>query len=204
MRYLTSLLLTATCALSFASAAFAAPTYHVNLDTSGYAGQAGYLDFGTVGVAGAPGARASFSNLLSSGGSYGVESDRLGAVLGAIPGGFSLDNAPGDSYLTHAVALGGMYSFDVSFSGAYQTVNGTDGASFAIGLYNGTLTDYTLLARFDVQPGSAIEAASVTPLATSAAVNITQLPSSPVPEPASWAMMLTGLLLTGAMVRNRR
>ena len=199
-----SLLLAATLALSVASAAFAAPTYHVNLDTSTLAGQSGYLDFSTVGVAGAPGARATFSNLASSGAGYGVESDRVGAVLGGIPSGFSLDNAPGDNYLTHAVALGGMYSFDVSFSGAYQSVNGIDGASFAIGLYNGAMTAYTLMASFEVQPGNGIEAASITPLASSAGVAITQLPSSPVPEPASWAMMLTGLLLTGAMVRHRR
>ena len=187
-----------------ASAAVAGPSYHVNVDTAALAGQTGFLDFSTVGMLDAPGALATFSNLTSIGGTYGVESDRVGAVLGSIPSGFSIGNALGDSYLTHAISFGGLYSFDVSFSGDYQSVASPNGTSFAVALYNADFSSSLLRARFDAQPAFAGQAAGVTVFAEGAGVAITALPTSAVPEPGTWAMLLTGLLLTGAVVRRRQ
>ena len=200
---LPRLLCAATLALA-ASAAVAGPSYHVDIDTAALAGQSGYLDFSVIGTLGAPSARATFTNFTSALGNYGIESDRVGAVLGGIPAGFSLANAAGDNYLTHAISFGGLYGFDVSFSGDYQSVSSPDGASFAVGLYNASFTDYQQQARFDVQPAFGTSGASVTPFALGAGVSIAALNTSPVPEPASWAMMLTGLFVTGAIARRRR
>ncbi len=192
-------LLAATLALSAAGAALAGPTYKVSVDTSALAGTTGFVDFSVVGAAGAPLATATFSNF---GGAYGAEADRFGAALGGIPGSFSLQSAPGDNYLTYATSFGGIYSFDVSFSGDYETVPGIDGATFAFGLYDDSFTSYLLQASFAVQPGNGTDAASVAALAESGAVDIAEV--SAVPEPGTWALMLLGVFMAGSVARRKR
>lgn len=54
-------------------------------------------------------------------------------------------------------------------------------------------------SRFDEAPVGA-----ATPSRGSGSARDRDEPSGPVPEPASWAMMIAGFGLTGAMLRRRR
>ena len=185
-------------ALACSSAvALAGPNYHVSVSTAGYTG-AGYLDFSVVGTAGAPGAVASISNLS---GDFGVEAERVGAVAGAIPAGFTLTNAAGDNYLTQAINFGGLFTFDISFAGEYESVEGIDGATFVIGLYDALFSQYTLVADFAAQPRTDVSDSSLTATAHLPAVSIEALHA--VPEPSELALVLTTLLAAGAALRRR-
>lgn len=185
-------------ALACASAAaLAGPTYHVTLNTAGLTGT-GYLDFSVVGANGAPSAVASVSNLS---GAFGLEADRVGAVAGTIPASFTLANAAGDNYLTQAVNFGGLFGFDVSFGGDYETVAGIDGATFAIGLFDALFAEYTLAATFAAQPGSLLGGATLTAEALLPSVDIDAV--SEVPEPSQLALLLTALVAAGAVLRRR-
>lgn len=191
-------LLAATLAFSAAGAALAGPAYHVSVDTSSLAGSTGYVDFSVVGTAGAPLSVANFSNF---GGVVGAEADRFGAAFGTLQGGFMLHSAPGDNYLTYAATFGGIYSFDVSFGGEYESVSGIDGATFVVGLYDANYASYLPQASFLVQPGNDLAGPGVTPVAPFGNVTVSEV--SAVPEPASWALLMLGLVMAGAVARRR-
>lgn len=185
-------------ALSCASAAaLAGPSYHVTVNTAGLSG-AGFLDFSVVGAPGAPGAIASVSNLT---GDFGLEAERVGAVAGSIPAGFTLTNAAGDNYLTQAVNFGALFGFDISFAGDYESLEGIDGATFTIGLFDDLFSQYTLAASFAVQPAIAGVPVSLTAETHLSGVTIEQ--PSAVPEPAAPVLVLTGLMVAGALLRRR-
>lgn len=180
------------------AAASAGPSYHVTVNTAGLSGS-GFLDFRVEGGPSAVGAVATVTNLF---GSFGAEAGRGGAVVGTIPAGFTLSNAVGENYLTQALDFGGLFGFDISFAGDYETVSGVDGATFAIGLLDGLFAEYTLAATFAAQPPGALGGASLSAEAQSPAVAIDQV--SEVPEPSELALMLTALVAAGAMLRRRR
>lgn len=180
----------ALCLMLGSGAAFAGPIYHVTVDTAGLTGQ-GFLDFSVIGTQGAPGAFATLSNFS---GAFGAEADRVGAVAGAIPAGFTVANGAGDNWLTQSVSLGGVFAFDIAFGGDYETVQGIDGATFAVSLYDELFSAQTLVATFAAQPGSVLGAASLTPEALYAGAAIT-----PVPEPSNLLLVLTALLVVGAL-----
>ena len=201
MSNFTSFLRQAALALLLAcgaGAALAGPSYHVTIDTVGMSGS-GYLDFSVVGTPGSASAMATVSNLA---GAFGAEYERIGAVSGSIPAGFSLANGDGDNYLTQMVTLGGLFGFDISFAGDYQTIEGSDGATFAIGLFDELFSQYTVAATFAAQPAFNGEAANLVASAEMDAVDIA--PASAVPEPSQLALMLMGLCAAGFVVRRQR
>ncbi|HEX8612579.1 MAG TPA: NF038129 family PEP-CTERM protein [Telluria sp.] len=185
-------LLAATLALGVGSAS-AGPTYHVDIDTTNYAG-AGSIDFWLSSFTGATGATATVSNFA---GKLGAETFRFGSVAGALPVSASFDNSESFSSVTHAVTLGNKFGFDVNFSGDFLTVPGF-ASTFSVAMYDAVgnyLVQPDFLIEFSLTPATFDEAASVS---YSAARNV----RVSVPEPSDMLLVMTGLGLV-ALVRRR-
>jgi hypothetical protein len=167
-----------------AGAATASPVYHVALDTTGTSGdgymQIDFLPFAT-------------SEVLTA---------TISGLDGAFTGTPSLDNVvqSGGSYtfssdafseFFQSITLGGTFGFDVTFGGAP-----TDGGSIglSVSLLN-SVGDYLSFqaAQISLVGGEPAVIAVDPGVAT---VN-------PVPEPADWLIVATGLVLLGAMQRRR-
>jgi hypothetical protein len=182
-------------------AAHAAPTYHVSIDTAGLTGQ-GLMDFTFLANAGATPATAVLDNFS---GAFGATFDHSAGAAGGIPGGIVLGNQNGGDYLTQAVDLGGLFSFDVRFDGAFATTAGIDESQFDATLYNadfsaylggdGSFAEFVLVPALNGAPGTVL-ASSPTGLAGIA-------PVAAVPEPAAPLLALTALGMLG-VVRSRR
>ena len=183
------------------AAAVAGPTYHVSVDTAAFAGNgSGHFDFTLAGVV--PGAQT-IATLSNFSGAFGAETDRSGAVSGALPGLVSLTNTDSLNYLTQAAVFGGIFGFDISFSGDYDTIGGANGATFSLSLFNQALDAYLAMdfVSFSIVPAfggapALVDVAADSALATVAAV-------AAVPEPSELLLMLTGLALMGLIAQRR-
>ncbi|WP_288378146.1 NF038129 family PEP-CTERM protein [uncultured Massilia sp.] len=183
-------------ALFASNAAQALPTYQVKVDTRGLSGTA-LMDFTFLANAGATPAHAILSNFS---GAFGDEYERSAGVTGNAADGLVLGNQDGGDWLTRYVLLGGWFSFDVSFEGAFATTEGVDATLFNASLYTEDFSDYigtvgsfaafSLLPQVDGVPG-AIVVSAADGLATVAQV----------PEPSS---LLLVLLAFGALAWTRR
>jgi len=172
-----------------AGAASAGPTYQVTVDTQGMSGT-GMLDFAFLGLESAGAATAYLSNFSGNYGDFVLEGD----VRGTRETGIALGNAVFFNDFLQTVTLGGIFRFNVSFDEAQE---GT-GMSLGVALYNEDFSSYLgfegNFAQFDLQPGSGITVSPSNGLARVAEV----------PEPASMALILAGLLLLGWTLRARR
>ena len=167
-----------------AGAATASPVYHVALDTTGKAGdgfmQIDFLPFGT--------------------------SDVLTATISGLDGAFTgtpfLDNVvqSGGSYtfssdafseFFQSITLGGKFGFDVTFGGV-PTDGGSTGLSVSL---LDSVGDYLAF--------QAVQISLVAGEPPVVAVDPGVAAVNPVPEPADWAIVATGLVLLGAMQRRR-
>jgi hypothetical protein len=101
--------------------AAATPLYHVDIDTASLGSGPAFLDLYFLGLAGAPDATATVTDLT-------------GAVTGGAPGPFVFSNAGGGGELVQAIQLGGMFSFDVSFT----MEPGNTGTTFGWALFDTT------------------------------------------------------------------
>jgi hypothetical protein len=183
-------------ALLASKAAQAIPSYHVTVDTRGLSGTA-LMDFTFLANAGAPPALATLSNFT---GAFGSAYDRSAGVAGSIADGLVLGNQGGGDYLTHYVLLGGRFSFDVSFDGAFPFTEGVDLTQFNATLYKedfsdfvgteGSFAGFSLLPQMNGVPGG-VAVSAVEGLAT-----VTELP-----EPSSLLLVLGAL---GALGWSRR
>lgn len=181
-----------------AGSAAAGPTYHVAIDTTTLAvNGTGHMDFLLAGNV--PGAET-IVTLSNFSGAFGGETERFGGVAGALPGLLTLVNTDTLNYLTQAVAFGGLFGFDVSLSGAFETTGGADGAVFGVSLFNQDMDAYLAadIVSFSLIPAAGGTAALVTASAIDGMAAATQ-----VPEPSELLLMLTGLGLMGWIVRRR-
>jgi hypothetical protein len=165
-------------------AAHASPIYHVALDTTGTSGdgamQIDFLAFGT--------------------------SDVLTATISGLDGAFTgtpdLDNViqSGGTYTLKSdafseffqtILLGGKFGFDVTFGGVPSDPGST---GLSVSLLDG-MGDYLAFQAAQISLVAGMPAAVVADPAF-ATVN-------PVPEPAAWMLVATGLVLLGALQRRR-
>lgn len=180
-----------TLALFASGAAQAVPTWHVKVDTRGLDGTA-LMDFTFLANAGATPATATLTNFS---GDFGALYERSAGVSGNIADKLVLGNGDGGDYLTQYVVLGGWFSFDISFDGAFATTEGVDASQFNATLYTedfsdfigaaGSFAAFSLLPQINGVPGG-IEVA-VDGLAS----------VSEVPEPSSLLLVLAALAALG-------
>lgn len=192
--------LAAVALASTALAAHAGPSYHVTVDASGFsAADTGYLDVSLFGVGGSAEAIATVTNL--QGNVLGLDPFSSGFAQ-PTPGVFVLSNL--GSYLSHDVMFGGLFSFDVNFSGDFLTASDAFQyvSPFDVTLLDGGFAPLGGL-RIELTQLSAFGPATVALLPGATLADAT-LVTATVPEPSELLLMLTGLGLVGAMVRRRK
>jgi hypothetical protein len=185
----------------FSGAALAGPSYLVTIDTQAYSGESGLLDFSFDSDADAAAAIASLWNLS---GNIGDEFDRGGSVSGDLAGGVTFTNAGSSNYLTQSVNLGEIFSFNVSFSGDYETVDAVSGTSFAVRIYDALFEQLDFAVQFQLVPFNNGTPAFVEVDANPDSTVVTELVAVDVPEPAQLLLMLSALALAGAAMRRSR
>ena len=178
-------------ALGACGSVFAAPVYHVTIDTSTLGNSNAVLDLELGALAGsAAPVTATLNHFM---GAYGA-SDFSGSASGAIGSSVRLVNDAGYSGLLQSIMLGGLFSFDLSFD---VGTGGLDGSSFTAMLYNpdfsATLGMDTPLVQIDLMPGQADVVSPGNAFASATAV----------PEPSTLLSMVTGLGLLGFGLRRR-
>lgn len=182
MHFLHTLTLRAMLAMALlcgAGQALAGPVYHVTINTTALAGQSGYLDFLLLGLSGAAPVEASITNFT---GNFAASSFATGDASGTVAGGLRIGNHKAWNEFGQWANFGGLFKFDVSFSG--NTGNGP-GSNLGIALldagfnYLGTASD---LVTFALQPGTADVVSADAALAS----------VSTVPEPSAALLLALG------------
>lgn len=190
LKHLFSRALLALMLATGAGAALAGPTYHVSVDTQGYEGS-GTLDFTLLGYEGVPGAHAFLSHFT---GDYGSTGSLAGDAGGDMASGIVLGTDGGFGTFLQAVDLGGRFGFDLRF----DVDPAGEGASLNLGLFSDALGRYLgdtgSLVEFYLVPGT-----PDTIVADAALASVSE-----VPEPATTASLVFGLMLMGWTLRVRR
>lgn len=189
--------------LAGAASVAAAATYHVDIDTSAYAGT-GYLDLSFI--AGNSDAAAATATVSNFSGALGALMSQDGDVSGTLAGTASFGNGSFYNDVYHAVTLGGLFSFDVDFSGSFLSASSNSGTTFAVGLLDATQGAYLgaepALLTFELASNNGVTAAGVTPTTFSSIATIRAV--SAVPEPSAWLLLLGGVAVVLVSARRRR
>ena len=193
-KIITKALLAVTFAIG-ASAAWAGPTFHVDVDTSQFADKSGAFFLSFNGKQNATSAVAKLSNFT---GNFGNELLRAGDVSGNLPGALSFRNSQPENSLLQFAELGGMFGFDITFSGAFETIPNKFGALFGVALLDLEVGGYHgvqgNLLEFALMPPGVVTFDNPTGIVTVVRVQ--------VPEPSDLLLVMTGLGLV-AFVRRR-
>jgi hypothetical protein len=188
-------------ALAFGSAAaLAGPTYLVTIHTQNVDAETGLMDFNFYTTGDAVGGIVSLSNFS---GAFGLEVDRAGTATGAIPDAVSFSSGMTSNYLTQSVLFGGDFSFNVTFSGDYESVEGLYAPTFQVSLYDDFLSiEYGMAVQFDLLPALNADPAGVLVTVPDADLaSVAQM--AEVPEPSQLLLMLSALALAGFALRRR-
>ncbi|MDQ2821522.1 MAG: NF038129 family PEP-CTERM protein [Pseudomonadota bacterium] len=179
---------------SLAAGAGVLPTYHIGVaDTA--AADIASIDLVFGGINGAAPVTASLSHFA---GTPLFELDRQGVVSGTSDG-FVIGNA--GTYNDLYLEVDGPFAFDLNFSEEFLGSASTSDSSslFSIVLYDSLsniIGDPTGALNFSLsKTGVAI-------MSTSSLLSLTSAAAVDVPEPADWALMLTGLLFVVGMTRR--
>ncbi len=188
------------CGASIAAHADVIPTFRVtiNADVPG----ASFLDMNFNSFVGAAQATATISNLQ---GAFGPV-DYFEGDVGFLPDGVFTIGNQGFNLLSHSITGGGLLSFDVTFNGPFMTeLNAT--ADFT-SIFSSVLRDANYAALGNPEGSAIFSVAQVTALAAAAISFETfdgaQVSVNAVPEPSQLLLMMTGIVLMGAMVRRRQ
>ncbi len=175
-------------AASLTASASVLPTYHVSVaDTSNI----GYIDFFFANNNNAPAATASLSHFT---GTPLLEGDVSGPVT-VTAKGFDFSNQ--FAYLF--IGVGGPFTFDLNFSEGFLGVgSASNGSDFSIGLYD---LDGDYIGNQDAALDFSLTKAGVKYTSYSSLLSVTEVRAAAVPEPADWALMLTGLVFVVGMTR---
>lgn len=197
-KIITKALLAVTFAMG-ASAAWAGPAFHVDVNTSQFAGKSGAFFLSFNSVDNATSAVATLSNFT---GLFGGELLRSGDIDGKLPNAVVFGNSEPENSLLQFATLGGMFGFDIAFSGAFETIPNPFGALFGVALLdlqsggyhgnNGNLLEFMLTPPGVVTVDNPTRIVNVVPL----------VPPTSVPEPSDLLLVMTGLGLV-AFLRRR-
>ena len=181
-------------AASLAAGAAVLPTYQISLADPAAADIA-YIDFVFGGTGGAAPATATLSHFT---GVPLVEFDRQGDVSGTSDA-FVFGNA--GAYNDLYFAVDGPSAFNLSFSEGYPGyASQYDYSSFSIALYD---SDSNPIGDPSGALQFALSQTGVAVTSTSSLLSFAPVAAADVPEPADWALMLTGLLFVVCMTRRQ-
>lgn len=188
-----ALLFAILCSVQALASPVLLSSYRVTIDTSALAGKSGYVDFLMLGLGSAAPVQASVGHFS---GAYAPDGFVAGDASGSVASGVTIGNGAAWNEFAQWASLGGLFTFDVSFS----TLDGAgDGTNLGISLldenfnYLGAAGD---LVTFALQPG--VQTA-VTVQGGVASVSDT----AAVPEPATMLLVAVGLALL-SFARRRR
>lgn len=183
-------------ALAAGSGLASAGVIHVDIDTSAFGANSGYLDLQLSATSGVPLATAVVSNMTG----FGAIDLNYGWT--PVPGGFLFRNDV-SNYLSHAVGFGGVLSFDLSFAGSHDPL-ATYVSHFLVSAFD---EDFTPMGAFDPATG-ALADFSWTPALNangvgSIGISVADQHVTVVPEPADLLLMAAGLAAMALAMRRR-
>jgi pimeloyl-ACP methyl ester carboxylesterase len=178
-------------------------SYQFDINTSSLDGTAGFLDIQFNPGPSADAAEASVFAFSTDGTLYSSPlAGNSGDATGTLPGDLTLQNDTVFNDVFTGIDFGTIIQFDVTFSGiAVTNPSATgSGSTFSVGLYDSTASNPLLtsdpsgaLAIVNVGPdGSIVASALPDENGGPSDATITPLGASPIPEPASFVLLLTG------------
>lgn len=178
---------------SLAASAGVLPTYHIDVADTTTADIAS-IDLVFGGIHGAAPVTASLSHFT---GTPLFELDRQGAVSGTSDG-FVIGNA--GTYNDLYLEVDGPFAFDLNFSEGFLGLASMPDSSslFSIVLYDALSN---VIGDSNGALNFSLSTTGVAVTSTSSLLSLTSVAAVDVPEPADWALMLTGLLFVVGMKR---